>query len=238
VKHQCGAEVDRSLSFSRGRQPRRRAGGNAARSLRAWDRSRLARGYLGRCSQRGLPRVPATERRYRGRACRGLVWDPPLRRVSSQPHRRLPRLPRPPQLARAKLRVAQPPRTARADTSTRGGRVALHVIAAEVLSGRERRLSYGDAIAAVLASAAIPERAAPPATSSLAATSVVSTRRPTVAGLPRSGRDAAGRRRPPTAWPDAVAAWPGSPADTAAARRAAGTGPQVAPAAPPASPRP
>ena len=34
--------------------------------------------------------------------------------------------------------------------------VPLHVIAAEILSGRERRLSSGDAIAAVLASAAIP----------------------------------------------------------------------------------
>src|SRR5207253_9270419 len=65
-----------------------------------------------------------------------------------------------------------------------------------------------------------------------------STRQPTVAGLPRSGRDAAGRRRPPTAWPDAVAAWRGSPADTAAARRAAGTGSRVAAAARPASPRP
>src|SRR5205809_2902000 len=65
-----------------------------------------------------------------------------------------------------------------------------------------------------------------------------STRQPTVAGLPRSGRDAAGRCRPPTAWPDAVAAWRGSPADTEAARRAAGTGSRVAAAAPPASPRP
>ena len=36
------------------------------------------------------------------------------------------------------------------------GRVALHVIAVEVLSGAERRLSSGDAIEAVLASAAIP----------------------------------------------------------------------------------
>jgi len=34
--------------------------------------------------------------------------------------------------------------------------IPLHVIAAEVLSGPERRLSYGDAIAAILASAAIP----------------------------------------------------------------------------------
>jgi hypothetical protein len=49
-----------------------------------------------------------------------------------------------------------------------------------------------------------------------------STGQPTAARLPRSGRDAGGRCRPPTAWPDAVAAWRDSPADTVAARRAAG----------------
>jgi len=37
-----------------------------------------------------------------------------------------------------------------------GAPVPLHVVAAEILSGRERRLSYGDAISAVLASAAVP----------------------------------------------------------------------------------
>src|SRR5262249_6690618 len=54
----------------------------------------------------------------------------------------------------------------------------------------------------------------------------------------RRGRDAAGRCRPPTESPDAAAPWRGSPADTAAARLAAGTGTRVAGAAAIASPPP
>ena len=64
------------------------------------------------------------------------------------------------------------------------------------------------------------------------------SRQPARAGLPRSGRDAAGRCPAPTARPDAAAAWRGTPADTAAARRAAGTGSRAAAAAATASPRP
>src|SRR5829696_661674 len=54
------------------------------------------------------------------------------------------------------------------------------------------------------------------------------TWQPAAAEPPRTARDAAGKCRRPSARPDAVAAWRGSPANTPGDRRAAGTGFQVA----------
>src|SRR6266853_6266906 len=82
----------------------------------------------------------------------------------------------------------------------------------------------------------IPWIAAPTSDIPLAITSGQFIGQQPAAILLRRGRDAAGRYWPPTAWPDAAGAWRGSPADTVAALRAAGTGSRVAAAAPQASP--